>query len=113
MTQAPYLMAIHKCFAGEYPNVSQEAFGRKVVMIIDCFELFIDRPRYLLARAQTFSVYKHHNTVKFLIGMSPQRVVSFLSKAYGRRVSDKFITEHSGFFVNLLPGDLILALQRL
>ena len=84
-------------------------FGRKVIIIIDCFELFIDRPKNLLARAQTYSVYKHHNTVKFLIGISPQGVVSFLSKAWGGRTSDKFITEHSGFLSNLLPGDVILA----
>ena len=27
----------------------------------------------------------------------------------GGRTSDKFITEHSGFLSNLLPGDVILA----
>ena len=37
------------------------------VVIIDCFEIFIDRPTNLLARAQTFSSYKHHNTVKYLM----------------------------------------------
>ena len=84
-------------------------FGRKVVIIIDCFELFIDRPKSLLARAQTYSVYKHHNTVTFFIGISPQAVVSFLSKAWDGRTNDKFITEHSGFLLNLLPGDVILA----
>ena len=36
-------------------------------------------------------------------------MVSFLSKTWGRRASDKFITEHSGFLLNILPGDLILA----
>ena len=84
-------------------------FGRKVIIIIDCFELFINRPKNLLARAQTYSVYKHHNTINFLIGISPQGVVSFLSKAWGGRTSDKFITEHSGFLLNLFPGDVILA----
>ena len=78
-------------------------------MIIDCFELFIDRPKNLLAHAQTYFVYKHHNMVKFLIGISPQGVVSFLSKAWSGRTSDKLITENSGFLLNLLPRDVILA----
>lgn len=41
-----------------------------------CFEIFIDRPSNLLARAQTFSSYKHHNTVKVLIGITPQGTIS-------------------------------------
>ena len=48
-------------------------------------------------------------TLKFLIGISPQGVVSFLSRARGGRASNKSITEHFGFLLNLLPGDLILA----
>ena len=47
----------------------QYAFGKKVTVVIDCFEVFIERPSNLLARAQTFSSYKHHNTVKVLIGI--------------------------------------------
>ena len=34
------------------------------VIIIDCFEVFQDRPTNLLARAQTYLAYKHHNAVK-------------------------------------------------
>ena len=60
----------------------------KCVCIIDFFEVFSERPRYLMARAQTYSNYKHHNTVKFLIGITPQGVVSFISKGWGGRVSD-------------------------
>ena len=44
----------------------QYSFGKKITVIIDCFEVFIDRPSNLLARAQTFSSYKHHNTIKVL-----------------------------------------------
>ena len=78
-------------------------------VIIDCFEIFIDRPSNLLARAQTFSSYKHHNTVKVLIGITPQGTISFVSKAWGGRTSDKFLTENCGIIDKLLPGDLVLA----
>ena len=39
------------------------------VVIIDCFEIFIDRPSALLAKAQTYSSYKHRITAKYLIDM--------------------------------------------
>ena len=81
----------------------------KCVVIIDCFEIFIDRPSDLLARAQTYSSYKHHNTVKYLIGITPQGSVSFISDGWGGRASDKHITENSSLLNNLLPGDTILA----
>ncbi|XP_002731860.1 uncharacterized protein LOC100372863, partial [Saccoglossus kowalevskii] len=91
------------------PMIFRVNFGKKVAVIIDCFEVFIDRPSNLMARAQTWSSYKHHNTVKFLIGISPQGVISYISKAWGGRVSDKHLTENCGFLDNILPGDLVLA----
>lgn len=81
----------------------------KCVVIIDCFEVFIDRPTSLLARAQTYSSYKHHNTIKYLIGITPQGTVSFIAEGWGGRVSDKHLTEHSRLLNNLLPGDTVLA----
>ena len=81
----------------------------KCVVIIDCFEVFLERPTNLLVRAQTYSSYKHHNTVKYLIGITPQGSVSFISKGWGGRVSDKHLTENCGLLQNLLPGDTILA----
>lgn len=67
------------CFKRHYVNV---------VSIIDCFEIFIERPSSLEARAATYSQYKKHNTVKFLIGISPTGSISFVSKGWGVRVSD-------------------------
>ncbi|ESO85592.1 hypothetical protein LOTGIDRAFT_98628, partial [Lottia gigantea] len=67
------------------------------------------RPSNLLANAAKWSSYKHHNTVKFLIGIMPPGSVSFISKGWGGRTSDKHVTENSGFLSNILPGDLVLA----
>lgn len=91
------------------PSCFIDSFGLRTSVIIDCFEIFIDRPSNLHARAQTFSNYKHHNTVKVLIGITPQGAISYVSEAWGGRTSDKFLTENCGFLENLLPGDLVLA----
>ena len=55
---------------------------------IDCTEVFIERPRHLATQAITWSDYKHHNTVKFLVGIAPDGHISFLSAAWGGRASD-------------------------
>ena len=91
------------------PVEFRASFGLKVAVIIDCFEVFIERPSNLMAQAQTWSNYKHHNTVKFLIGITPQGSISYISPAWGGRVSDKKLTESCGFLDYLLPGDLVLA----
>ena len=91
------------------PMCFQESFGEKVAVIIDCFEIFLDRPSNLQARAYTWSNYKHKNTCKVLIGIVPQGTVAFVSEAWEGHASDKYITEHCGILKKLLPGDVILA----
>ena len=91
------------------PMCFQQSFGKKVANIIDCFEVFLERPSNLQARAYTWSNYKHKNTAKVLIGIVPQGTVGFVSDAWGDRASDKLITENCGILKKLLPGDVILA----
>ena len=66
------------------PMCFQFPLGKKQkTKIVHCFEVFIERPSNLLARSQTFSNHKHHNTVKVLIGITPQGSICFTSKAWG------------------------------
>jgi len=95
-----------KLYKGQCPITN---YGLKVTGIIDCFEIFIEKPLSLLAKVCTWSQYKHYNMAKYLICISPQGVITFVSKGWGGHVSDKYITEHSGFLNHLTYGDMILA----
>ena len=81
-------------------------FFKKCAVIIDCSEVFVERPSDLMARAQVWSNYKHHSTIKFLIGITPQGTISYISKCAGGRISDKEIVEQSSLVNYLLPGTL-------
>ena len=84
-------------------------YGLRVTSIIDCFELFIEKPLNLLAKSCTWSQYKHYNTAKYLISVTPQGIISYISNGWGGRVSDKYIVENSGYLRHLVPGDVVLA----
>ena len=71
--------------------------NNKCRVILDCAEVFIERPKPLDCQAATWSDYKHHNIIKFLVGISPSSIITFLSPCYGGWASDKFITKERGF----------------
>ncbi|XP_057292614.1 uncharacterized protein LOC130621336 [Hydractinia symbiolongicarpus] len=91
------------------PNIYKKMGHYKLRCIIDCTEVFIERPKSLELQAQTWSDYKSHNTIKFLIGISPAGFITFLSDCYGGRTSDKCICEDSGFFDALERDNEIMA----
>ena len=82
---------------------------RKTRVVVDCFEIFTERPRSLVARAKLWSNYKSHSTIKFLLGISPAGAVTFISEAWGGRATDKAITLDSGLMDLVEPYDVILA----
>jgi len=76
---------------------------------IDCSETFIERPRDLKLQACTWSDYKHHNTLKYLVAIAPDGLISFISTAWGGRTTDRYIVQKSGFLDLIEPYDVILA----
>lgn len=91
------------------PSCFKEAFQEKTTVIIDCFEVFIEKPDNYLTRQQCWSNYKHHHTIKFLIAITPQGTISYISKGWGGRTSDKQMVELGGFLNLIKPGDVVLA----
>nr|CAH7723789.1 unnamed protein product [Callosobruchus chinensis] len=91
------------------PECFREVFHDKTTVIIGYFEVFIEKPSSLLTQQQCWSNYKHHHTVKFLIGITPQGSICYISDAWGGRASDKQIVEGSHFCNKIKPGDIVLA----
>ena len=89
-----------RSFRSRYPNTR---------IIINCFEIQCQRPSGLMNQSVTFSDYKSRNTFKVLIGCTPSGVVSFVSEAYGGRMSDKEVTMRSGLIDLLERDDMIMA----
>uniref|UniRef100_A0ABD2XQ58 DDE Tnp4 domain-containing protein n=1 Tax=Trichogramma kaykai TaxID=54128 RepID=A0ABD2XQ58_9HYME len=88
-------------------SIFSKSFPR-ITVIIDCFEIFIEGSDDLLANAESWSQNKHHKTIKVVIGITGQGSISFISKAWGGRTSNKHIVENSGFLNHILPGDVVL-----
>ena len=78
-------------------------------VIIDATEIFISHPRLPELQQMTFSNYKNHNTFKALIGISPSRAITFVSKFFPGSISDQELTRKSGLLDLLERGDSVMA----
>ena len=78
-------------------------------VIIDATEFHIEKPANPDVQAATWSNYKNTNTLKLLVGVTPNGVISFLSDLWGGRISDKELTKRSKLLDLIQPGDSIMA----
>ena len=87
-------------FKSQYPNCR---------VIIDATEIKTEKPKTVAQQVQMYSNYKSAFTVKILVGIAPSGEFTFISKAYGGRVTDTQLTVNSGILNHLEPGDVVLA----
>nr|XP_019956310.1 PREDICTED: uncharacterized protein LOC109638005 isoform X3 [Paralichthys olivaceus] len=90
-------------------------------VIIDCFTVPFEEP---VSRGNQHQQQQRvapssqgegtsYNVLKYLIGVAPQGVVTFVSRGVLGNVSDKTLAEGCGFLCKLLPGDVVLAARNL
>lgn len=95
--------------ASNTPTRFRKLYDAPIAVILDCFELFTEKPGVKDAVIKLYSNYKHHYTVKELVGITSFGTISFISKPYTGRTSDKFITEQCGLLDKLNNNDIVLA----
>lgn len=72
------------CFAN-YPDIR---------ILLDCTEIKIQRLKNLCCQI-IYSTYKGRYIVKFMIGVTPSGIISFVTRAYEDRALDKAIFEQN------------------
>lgn len=88
------------------PNSFSKYPGTRI--IIDCAEFFIEEPSSPSAQTATWSHYKHHNTFKLLVGITPSGAFSFISKLWSGSTSHRQVTQESGLIDLLEEGDQVM-----
>ena len=86
-----------------------KALYPKTRCILDCTEVFTERPSSLVLNSQMYSNYKSHCTLKGLIGIAPNGAITFVSKLYTGSISDVAIVKDSGFLNLVQAQDSIMA----
>ena len=92
-----------------FPRLSSETYKYIIrCIVLDCTEISLQKSKCLQCRLRTYSHYKSNHTVKFLIGISPTGLITYVSNAYGGRASDKQIFNQSKLLELMLPNDAIM-----
>ena len=90
------------------PKVYRDAKYMYLRGVIDCTEVYIEKPSLPSSQRRTYSQYKSYNTFK-LVSLSPICHFNFVSKLFTGCISDKELVRQSGFLDVLEEGDVIMA----
>lgn len=77
-------------------------------MVIDCPEISVATPSKMDHQKMTLSSYKLKNTFRGCVGITPNRVVTYVSSLFPGCYSDKEITNQCGILKIFKPGDSIM-----
>jgi hypothetical protein len=77
--------------------------------VMDATEFRLQCPSSLEAQNVTWSEYKHSNTIKSLVGTLPCGLVTYLSKAWGGRASDRHIVKMENCLQHIPEGMAVMA----
>lgn len=88
--------------------------SEKFKIVLDCFEIPIEKPKCLYCIKEYFSHCQDLDTIKFLVGISSNNLVIFISKPQGGLYSDEQVFKQSDFVEKVNSGqDTIMAVNDL
>ena len=91
---------------GSLPKVLKTM--KNIRCIVDCTEFRVEMPRDYAQQGNTYSSYKHSNTFKCLIAVTPNGGACFVSDLFEDDIDDMKIFQESGIMKHIRPNDLIL-----
>lgn len=77
-------------------------------VVLDCTEVIVQKCKCVTCRIKSYSHYKWNHTIKWLIGITPSGLISYISPGYGGRASDKAIFNKEKFISKCDPFDAIM-----
>lgn len=83
--------------------------SRNIAIVIDATESFVNKPRDTPKQKAYWSRYKHHWTIKHMVGISPGGRVIFVSDGFPGGISDTRLVKRSGLLDILPRNSAVLA----
>ena len=92
---------------GSLPEVFKTM--KNIRCVVDCTEFRVEMPQDYVQQGNTYSSYKHSNTFKCLIAVTPNGGACFVSDLFEGDIDDMKIFQESGIMKHIRPNNLILA----
>lgn len=83
-------------------------FEEKVTVILDGTEVKMQMSKNFQRQGNTHSSYKHYNSVKFLVGVSPRGAIIYNSEGYEGSISDNELFKSCDIHHFLEEGDVLM-----